>query len=560
MRLNKVLIRAARLGLLILALTALQSCQQTPPAVDDASENRQLTILHINDVYRISGVNDGQVGALSRVRTLRRELEEQYGEVLVLHGGDFLFPSLLSREYEGQQMVDMMNRLDGDAQQFDPHMFVVFGNHEFDKGRLKHAELLSARINEAQFQWLDTNLDWRLDDAGKPLVSSPNKVQNRLMEIGGIKVGLFGLTIDTVQPAYATIDGDYVETARRLTRQLRSAGAEVVIALTHISVSRDSQILDVLGSDGPDIIFGGHDHSRQHVNVNGRYVLKADADARSAVVAQIEVNENNEIVNTSYEFKPLDASVAVDPQLHSRAVYWQSSFMALFCARNSASPGDNDCLDKPLGRTNVTLVAEEQQIRMHETNLGNFLSDLALQAYADQGAQIAFIHSGSLRLNQDIPEGTDITERHLVEIFQFPSELRLFKMTGAQLQAAIDHSIEDWSGMGWWLQIAGFSFVHDPVRKTATQLKIREQGIWRLVDAEEEILAVTGTYLLNRKAGQDGYTMLDPQTMVETGIPYPQVVDLARQAVRQAGDEGITPGVDGRICNVSMPSKACLAQ
>lgn len=552
-----MLFQALRLGLLMLALTLLQSCQQWPTTIDGARENRRLTILHINDVYRISGVKNGQLGALSRVRTLRRELEDKYGEVLLLHGGDFLFPSLLSREYQGQQMVDMMNRLDGDAQQFDRNMFVVFGNHEFDKASLKHAELLSARINEAQFQWLDTNLDWRLDATGKPLVSSPNNVQHRLMKIGGIKVGLFGLTIDTVQPAYATIDGNYVETARRSTRQLRSAGAEIVIALTHLSVSQDSHILDVLDSDGPDIIFGGHEHTRQHVNVKGRYVLKADADARSAVVARIEVSENNEIY-TDYEFKPLDTSVAVDPDLHARAAYWENSFAALYCARDSAARGNHDCLDKPLGRANVTLVAEEQQIRMHETNLGNFLSDLALQAYADQGAQIAFIQSGSLRLNQDIPQGTDITERHLVEIFQYPSELRLFKMTGAQLQATIDHSIEDWSGKGWWLQVAGFSFVHDPVKGTATQLKIRENEVWRPVHPEEEIVAVAGEYLLNRSTGQDGYTMLDPQTIVETAGPHPQVVDLARQAVRQAGDKGIAPIVDGRICNVSMPSKACL--
>ena len=108
----------------------------------------EVVILAINDVYRIEGVDGGEQGGLSRIRALRQHLEEHNSHVLVLHAGDFLFPSLLSQQTQGAHMVEMMNALDGAPDVHDPHMFVVFGNHEFDKSKPKHTALLQARINQ----------------------------------------------------------------------------------------------------------------------------------------------------------------------------------------------------------------------------------------------------------------------------------------------------------------------------------------------------------------------------------------------------------------------------
>src|SRR6185436_10796536 len=59
----------------------------------------RFTILQINDVYRIEGLDNRTVGGLARVRTIRRTLEAQGSPVLLLHAGDFLYPSVLSREF-----------------------------------------------------------------------------------------------------------------------------------------------------------------------------------------------------------------------------------------------------------------------------------------------------------------------------------------------------------------------------------------------------------------------------------------------------------------------------
>ena len=104
------------------------------------SAERGFTILAVNDVYRIAGVDEGQRGGIARVRSLRAELEREHPDLLVLHAGDILFPSLISRLYDGRQMIDVLNLLDGDALGFDTRMFVTFGNHEFDKRKVKHVD------------------------------------------------------------------------------------------------------------------------------------------------------------------------------------------------------------------------------------------------------------------------------------------------------------------------------------------------------------------------------------------------------------------------------------
>ena len=68
---------------------------------------REVVVLAINDVYRIEGVERQQQGGLALVRTLRRQLEIQNPDLLFLHAGDFLFPSLLSQWNNVAHMVEI---------------------------------------------------------------------------------------------------------------------------------------------------------------------------------------------------------------------------------------------------------------------------------------------------------------------------------------------------------------------------------------------------------------------------------------------------------------------
>ena len=108
---------------------------------------RVATILAVNDIYRIDGVGAEEIGGLHRLRTLRKDIEKKSGNVLLLHAGDFLSPSLESRVFKGEQMIDAMNNLDGDPNKFDARMFVAFGNHEFDDFKLPQRACTAERAD-----------------------------------------------------------------------------------------------------------------------------------------------------------------------------------------------------------------------------------------------------------------------------------------------------------------------------------------------------------------------------------------------------------------------------
>ena len=537
-------------SMLLLTLTLLAACASEP---DRNAGRRQFTILAINDIYRIEGVEGGIAGGLARVRHLRAELEGELGEVLLLHAGDFLFPSLMSRQYGGAQMVDVMNLLDGDAEAFDDHMLVTFGNHEFDADDLDDAPALAALLDASQFRWLDTNLEWAADASGAPVVASANLAHDAMLELGGVKVGLFSLTTNFKDPAYITSFGDWAEIARSSAADLRSRGAEVVVALTHLRVEQDAALLEALGDDGPDLVIGGHEHELIVHLVGERYILKADAEARSANLVTVTVPSDGPPRVTSTN-RPLLADAIKDPLVDARVGEWQARLDEEYCAGIGRGKG---CLEEVVGKTQVDLVAEELEIRRFETNLGNWVMDQGLAAFAGDGAQLGFVNSGALRLNQDIPPG-DVTLEHIEEIFQYSSGLVLLDLTGETLQQVVDHAVRDWSGNGKWLQIAGFAYRHDPKSGTASDLTLLTPDGPRPIDPAETLRAAVIDFLATPGTGQDGYTMLTREMWVEGQPTVPDLRELTLAALAAAGEAGIAPEVEGRICNTEREGP-CLA-
>lgn len=526
-----------------LALTAcLAACttllQETAPPENPVAD--RVTLIVVNDTYRTDN--------FATLRSLRTELEKSEGDVLVLHAGDFLFPSLLSQRYDGKQMIDVMNLLDGDADAHDPYLFVTFGNHEFEKDKLKHAPLLQSRITESQFDWLGSNIVFKNDSAGQKLIQGRNLVESRIVTVNGIKVGLLGATTDLKGADYIDRFLPPAETVGRITRDLRAQGARLVIAVTHQTLADDKAMLESLGENAPDFVAGGHEHEHKHEIINGRHLVKADADAASAAVVRISFQQGlqQNRPQTQVEYVSLPGDRAASPAMQHRTSQWNQRFAREYCADLQAPP---DCMQEVRGRTNVELVAEELTIRRFETNLGNLLADTARATYAAEGAQIAFLNSGGMRLNYNIPPG-DITRLHIDTLFAFPTRLALIRITGKQLQEIVNHAITDWTGNGRWLQISGFAFQHNPDKGTAEKLSlITPQGL-RPVRADEVLLAVTNDYLLNRQGDQDGYHMLGDEMVVNPARTRPDLKDELNRRLQRDLKTGIAPVVEGRICNV----------
>ncbi|MFT5454973.1 MAG: 2',3'-cyclic-nucleotide 2'-phosphodiesterase (5'-nucleotidase family), partial [Myxococcota bacterium] len=178
----------------------------------------------------------------------------------------------------------------------------------------------------------------------------------------------------------------------------------------------------------------------------------------------------------------------------------------------------------------------------------------ALTEFAEHGAQVALLNSGSLRLNQNIPAGVDVRLQVLEELFPYPMQLRLLEVSGAVLQSMLDRSVESWDGSGHWLQLSGLAYQHDVEAGTATDASLITQAGLRALDPDETVRIVVPDYVAN---GGDGYTMLKDIEPIALAGEAPDLKDLA-EAAMLAATEGLSIEIDGRICSSDRPDGACL--
>ncbi|OQR89128.1 calcineurin-like phosphoesterase, partial [Achlya hypogyna] len=181
--------------------------------------------------------------------------------------GDFLSASQAGEYYKGAHMIDILNHMHIDLS--------VFGNHEFDFG----ADVLADRVRESRFQWLGANV--REKATGRPFAETPETLLLPLGPDGALTLGVFGVcTPETPQlsfPGDRVVFEELVATAERCVASLEAQGADVVLALTHVSLANDK----LLARRVPriDVIVGGHDHDPVTLYQGRTFIHKSGQNA-----------------------------------------------------------------------------------------------------------------------------------------------------------------------------------------------------------------------------------------------------------------------------------------
>ena len=411
--------------LTLLLLTACTTTQQQPA---------HFRVLHLNDVYKIEGLEGGASGGMARVRTVRELLGSDGTPVLVLHAGDALYPSVASKYLEARQMVDVLNRLDGDAEAFDPRLVVTFGNHELDKS---DAKVLLARLAESRFHWVATNT-FHCTAPGDCDQRFPAVKETLLVDAGGARVGIVGL-LYPLEKSYVKAT-DVEAAARAAVESLRRQGARVVIAITHQDMPDDAEL--VRDVPGIDLVVGGHDHLFQQQQVGSTWIAKGDADAKSIVVYDVVVPPAGPVRTVPIRMV-LDTTVAKDKSVDDAVQSWMT--------RLNAALGGNSTI----GQTTNLLEGVEPAVRGRETALGNLLADVAR---AQMQTDVGIVNGGGIRINDNIPPGP-ITTYDMEGIFYYSNALVAFPVTGAQLLDLLRNSVSRVdAGDGRFLQVSGLRF------------------------------------------------------------------------------------------------------
>ncbi len=497
--------RPLRDAALAVGLGALIACTGLPPA---PAPTNPLRFVSINDVYIADTLSDGS-GGLARVATMRSRIQAE-GPTLLLLAGDFLSPSLLSKYYHGAQMIEALN-----AAKLD---YATFGNHEFELPR----DTLVAQIHGAKFKWLSANCR---EAGGSPF---PGVLAWDTLRLAGRKVGLFGVTLQGDYPQYVRC-ADPDSAARVAVDTLQRQGVDLVVALTHQTVEADRALLN---RDGRiDLILGGHEHEHMTVAISTRYVLKADANARTAQFATVWGTRGH--WRQAVALLPVQPTVTPDSSVAPVVAAWADSL------RRRLGP------ERPIGTLKAPLDARDAVQRQAETGLGDLVTD-AIRA--GTMTDMALLNAGAIRLDDVIRPGP-VTNYQIESLFLFADETRILAvpLTGARVRELLEHSVSDGVlGKGGFLQVSGVSFAYDPAKPSGSRITgdpIRADG--RPLGPRETVRVALPAYLACN--GGDGYQIPEAQTACGSRDTAPRAVDLVGAYLADLLHGDIAPPPPGRI-------------
>ncbi len=480
-------------------------------AQEKNDSNVKVTLLQVNDVYQFAPVDGGKKGGLGRVLTLKKSIQQENPNTLLLMAGDTISPSVESITHKGAQMIEAWNITGLD--------YATFGNHEFDFG----PDVLKMRIKESKFGWVAANV---IDTTtNKPFGDVPPFV---VREFGGVKIGIFGLVLpetkNTSRPGDNVEFRNPCETAKEVVSTLHAQGVKVVVALTHLSMREDKEVARCANVN---LIIGGHEHTLLESHAGTAPIFKMTADARE--LGRIDLNisrATGELESIDWKIIPVDATTNEAPEF--AAIY--RKYAGLLAQ-----------LAKPIGQTRVALDARSAENRTQETNVGNFITDAFRRATA---SDIGFMNGGSVRADAIIGPGR-LTVRDLLSILPFKNKLVKIEVTGATLRAALEHGVsrsaED-SEPGRFPQVAGIQFSFDASRRPGD--RIVEAKVKGLPLNDEKKYTLTTTTFVALEGG-DGYTMLKGSRVIIPPEQAPIDVDVVRKAITSV--RSIAPKVEGRI-------------
>ena len=471
-----------------------------------SAEPVTLKILQINDWDLMEGTGDR--GGFSRLLSILEAEKADDPNVLLLHAGDALSPSLLAGIDHGAHMVDLLNRLPLDA--------FVMGNHEFDFGPDNAKEQLA----KATFPIVNSNVT---DQDGKLF---PGTVESKMIEVGGYKIGIFGLTTPETEvlatPGWAKF-GPVIPTSQAMAQKLRAEGADIVIALAHTPTADDKAMQ---ASRVIDLIVSGHDQDLK-VDYDGiSSITESYAQADYVTAIELEIDRVKDEVVWRPRYRVIDSAL-FEPSAAGREV------IKTYEDKLSKE------LDVAIGKTTVELDSRRAIVRGGEAVIGNVIADATREAV---GADIAITNGGGIRGDKTYAPGTTLLRRDIQTELPFGNRTVKLELTGKQVWEALENGLSQWEKVaGRFPQVSGLVVTADPTKDPGARVVSVTVG-GQPLDMGKTYTVATNDFMAT---GGDGYdSFKDGKTLIDvTSAQY-----MASQVIDWIAAKGeIAPAIEGRI-------------
>ena len=481
-------------------------------------------ILHTNDVH-------GSIELYAKVAAMKDDYEAQGAQVILADAGDYSQGTVYVSVNKGKDAVTMMNAAGYDV--------ATIGNHEFDYG---YAQLKS-NLDSAVFKVVCANV---LQD-GSPVFDAYTMINK-----GGVQVAFVGLETPEAQtkanPALIQgltfLAGDEMYAAvQTQVDAARTAGADIVIVLTHLGVDSSSEpntSYDLYEKvTGIDFIIDGHSHTVMTKGPEGEPIQSTGTALNNIGVITID-NATKKI--ESNELIPIWHTEEVDGKEVPVYDYTKSDETVANAAKAIIDPIDAD-YDQKFAESAVDLNgAKAPGNRTEETNLGDLITDAMMWAIktkapgVDMNNAVAITNGGGIRAA--IAKG-DITKKDVNTVLPFGNTLAVVYVKGSELLEALEVStyctpkslggFPQFAGMEVELNTACEYDANDTTYpgstyfgpKSINRITIKTVN-GKAFDKDATYAVITNNFLA--AGGDTYYAFAAAQTQFDTGLPLDEIL------------------------------------
>lgn len=362
---------------------------------------RRAVILHTNDIH-------GAIDQLARIATLVDEIRRTSPDpVFWLDAGDVEEQSeRLSNVTKGVAPVRLLAAAGCDA--------MTAGNAAMSR---YCPPIVTRQAEAVSMPLLLGNL---ADPDGLPYVGTQASV---VLERGGIRLGVIGLTATRWEDGremydwFGAVARAPVEVVARTSRELRVAGVDLVVLLSHLGLTSDRRHAPAF-AEHVDLVVGGHSHDLLPVGESAAGLVLVQAGDFGTHLGRVDVTFDGQV--------SLEASVVAVEQSIEPAP-------AVRCLAKEISAEVDAWLAEPVGQ-----LSEPLELRFDsECGAGSFMADVL---WARLGGDVALATAGSA-FSAGLPQGT-ITRGALTDACPSPGNPAQASLTGAQLAELVRRGLD----------------------------------------------------------------------------------------------------------------------
>ncbi|MGB9794609.1 5'-nucleotidase C-terminal domain-containing protein [Caldisericum exile] len=449
-----------------------------------------ITILHTNDfhMYLLGSTDKDKkpIGGSARIYTVVKE-ERAYNpdRTLLVDAGDAIGGGPpIGAFFYGKDVIEVYNAMG--------YNYATFGNHEFDWGK----DVLAERVSEAKYTYICSNvIDTKTNST---FMSKPYDIKS----FGFVKLGLFGLENPQL-PILVNPNGlqgleilDPVKTATNVVSILKD-NSNFIVLLSHLGYSATDYYTGDIGDvqlaskvNGINLIIGGHTHTvlNKPTIVNGTYIVQTGSYGNNLGEVKLYFEAKADSVRLAkidYKLIPINGDIKEDEGILSIIKPYNDEV--------------SKKMSEVIGEALVDLDGSRPNIRIKETNLGDFIADWMREI---SSADIAITNGGGIRAS--IPKGP-ISVGTIYTVLPFDNLIVMLDLKGSDVLAALENGYSQVEAQaGRFAQISGIRVKVDLTKKPGSRVVEAKLLDGTPIDPNKVYKVATNDFMA---AGGDGYTV-----------------------------------------------------